>query len=99
MINLQKIKRKYYQLIDTEGRKLNITMPSQGFLKKIIDTVNADLTEEEALEIMYELLLDILNMNTNGIEYGTEYVEQFDIQTAELIINDYTAFITEQVNL
>lgn len=99
MINLQKIKRKYYNIIDTEGRKLNINLPSQAFLSQLVEMYELDMDEGEALEAAYKILLSIFNQNVEGYIYDEDYVAQFDAGTVKLILNDYTQFITEQLSL
>ena len=95
MLDLSAVNTKYYEIKDKEGNLLTIKNPSQKFFTKIKSVLSMD--EMEQFGMIYDIFRDILNLNTQGKEYSMEYVEQFDISTVGLVIEDYFTHVGEQL--
>ena len=98
MLNLQEISntKKLYELKMPDGTELSLTMPTQAMFQKMmgLQSIAAD-KPMEALDGIYGILTDILNLNTQKKVYKQEEVmDALDISLAMLVITDYTQTIT-----
>ena len=91
MIDLSKQNSKPYEIKMFDGTILKIEKPTQQMLLDLVK-----LQEEEdtglALEKLGEMLLKILNRNTNKKVYTEEILEQFSIEMVAAVIQDYISY-------
>ena len=80
-----------------EGNILHIRKPSQKIYSRLIKMYSDDLDGIDTLAEFYELIKDILNLNTDNKIYDTDYVTSFDISTLTLILQDYFTFVNEEL--
>ena len=80
-----------------EGNILHIRKPSQKIYNKLIKMYSDDLDGIDTLAEFYELIKDILNLNTDNKIYDTDYVTSFDLSTLTLILQDYFTFVNEEL--
>ena len=80
-----------------EGNILHIRKPSQKIYSRLIKMYSDDLDGIDTLAEFYELIKDILNLNTDNKTYDTDYVTSFDISTLTLILQDYFTFVNEEL--
>ena len=95
MIDLSQ--KKLYEIKMREGNILHIRKPSQKIYNRLIKMYSDDLDGIDTLAEFYELIKDILNLNTDNKTYDTDYVTSFDISTLTLILQDYFTFVNEEL--
>lgn len=95
MIDLSK--KRLYEIKMPEGNILHIKKPSQKIYTRLIKMYSDDLDGVDTLAEFYELIKDILNLNTDNKIYDTDYVTSFDLSTLTLILQDYFTFVNEEL--
>ena len=98
MLDLGNLKTNLYEIKTIEGEVIKIKAPSQRLFNKMLQLQNIeDKQSLETINVLYDVVLEILNLNTAGKEFAAEYVEQFDLTAIAAIITDYFTFIGEQM--
>lgn len=89
--------KKLYEIKMPDGQELTLKLPTQSLLMKLND-LQAYLGQDpmKALTAINNLVVQILNRNTQGITYTDEQVmEMLDLDTLILVINDYITTTTK----
>lgn len=98
MLNLQQISKtkKLYEIKMWDGEVLTLKMPSQRLLQDLMG-LQAEMDDPmQVIGTLYQLLTDILNLNTQGIKYAVEQLsDELDLPTAVLVIQDYMTNTTK----
>lgn len=90
--------KKLYEIKMVDGQVLQLRLPTQGLLMKLVKIQNMTKTNDpiELLEELTNLTTAILNLNINGKTYTNEDVgNMLDLPTQMLIIQDYFTTITK----
>lgn len=99
MLNLQEITKtkKLYEVRMPDGTDLTLKTPTQGMFQKMMGIQN--ITSEnplDALDAVYAIVVEILNLNTQGIAYTKEEVQNaLDLGVCVLLIQDYVENTTK----
>ena len=95
MLNLNELKKNNYQIVWFDGTTIELKPPKQKVLEKLIKM--SQLTEEDLEKMMtlvYDLLFEVFNNNTEKREFSREEIEDnFDLETAFLVMQDYLSSI------
>lgn len=98
MLNLQEISKtkKLYEIRMWDGKELTLRLPSQKLLQSLAG-LQKDIDDPlQVMDTLYQLLTDILNLNTQGIKYTVEQIaDELDLATAVLVIQDYMTNTTK----
>lgn len=88
--------KKLYDIIMPDGTELKLKLPTQSILMKLNDLQNY-LNQEPmmALEALDSIVVTILNQNIQGIKYENKDVQEMDLDTLILIIQDYITETTK----
>lgn len=91
MLDLRELKQKIpYQMKLEDGTILDIKLPSQLLLEKMINLEQYKNKTEETLAIVYEIATDIFNNNTNGLSFTLEEVKNnYGFTICVYIIQNY----------
>lgn len=93
MLNLQQITKtkKLYEIIMPDGVKLTLKMPTQAMFNHLISIQNINTSDAiSAMQEVYGIVTEILNLNTQGRVYEREDVgAMLDLATCVLVIQDY----------
>lgn len=93
MLNLQQITKtkKLYEIIMPDGVKLTLKMPTQQMFNHLISIQNMDTSDAiGAMQEVYGIVTEILNLNTQGKVYDKDEVgAMLDLATCVLVIQDY----------
>lgn len=89
--------KKLYEIKMPDGQELTLRLPTQSLLMKLNDLqVYLGQDPMKALTAINNLVVQILNRNTQGITYTEEQVmEMLDLDTLILVINDYITTTTK----
>lgn len=89
--------KKLYEIKMPDGQELKLKLPTQSLLMKLND-IQAYVEQDpiSALTAINNLVVQILNQNTQGVKYTEEQLmEMLDLDTLILIINDYITTTTK----
>lgn len=86
-------KNELYEIKMPEGEVLHIRKPSQKIYMRLIKIQRQEIEVLDAMDELYNLLLDIFNLNTDNKQYDEAYINNFDINTVGLVLNDYFNFV------
>lgn len=98
MIDLAKIKRKYYQIRLENGKILRIKPPTRTLMLELMEFENIEeKTESQAIEKLYELMTGIFNHNDNNIKFTKNKIERMIEEPTTLIyiLQDYLNYSFE----
>ena len=95
MLDLTKT-RKYYELKWFDGEVIQIPMPKQEMLMKMVKL--EELTDiEEQFKALTALIEEILQSNINNRVFSEEDFNELDLKTISLILEDYMESINEEL--
>ncbi len=95
MLDLTK-KRKYYELKWFDGEVLQLPMPKQDMLMRMVKMENLDNIEEQ-FETLNEIVQEVLQSNINHREFTKEDFDELDLNTINLILEDYMGTINQEL--
>ena len=99
MLDLGELTQQFYQIKMINGEIINIKKPSEKLLRKLFKLQNIS-ENEQAIDAMYEILVEVLNNNVNKKVFNKdEILDSIDVGTASLVIQDYleqTVDITQE---
>lgn len=93
MIDLSRtVKSKLFPIKLVDGSIIKLKAPSQKMLIDMVEMNNCEDVEDQ-LRTVYDLLLHILNRNTDSRHFDLEQVtDEIDLQTAMIVIEEYINF-------
>ena len=95
MLDLTK-KKKYYELKWFDGDVLQLPMPKQDMLMRMVKLENIDNIEEQ-FESLNEIVREILQSNINHREFTEKDFDELDLNTINLILEDYMGTINQEL--
>ena len=88
--------RKLYEIKMPDGKLLHLRLPTQSLLMKLMDMQLYLNDPTKALQAMNNLVIQILNRNTEGVTYTEDQIqEMLDLDTLVLIVQDYLTETTK----
>lgn len=99
MLDLQALKATApYQIKMEDGTVLNIKLPSQQLLEKMVALEDYIGKTADAIEAIYDIVVQIFNNNTNGLCFTIGSIkENYDFIICSYIIQDYLQEVTKQL--
>lgn len=95
MLDLTK-KRKYYELKWFDGEVLQLPLPKQEMLMRMVKLENVEDVEEQ-FNTLFEILKEVLQSNINHREFTEEDFNELDLNTINLILEDYMGSINKEL--
>lgn len=95
MLDLTK-KRKYYELKWFDGEVLQLPLPKQAMLMRMVKLENVEDVEEQ-FNTLFEILKEVLQSNINHREFTEEDFNELDLNTINLILEDYMGSINKEL--
>ena len=95
MLDLTKT-RKYYEIKWFDGDVIQIPMPTQALLMRVMGIEEIKDVEEQ-FKVLNELIRDILNSNINHKVFTEEDFKQLDLNVISLILTDYMESINTEL--
>lgn len=89
-------KRKYYELKWFDGEVLQFPMPKQELLMRMVRLENIDDIEEQ-FNSLYEIVKEVLQSNINHREFSEQELNELDLNTINLILEDYMGSINKEL--
>lgn len=93
MLDLTK-KKKYYELKWFDGEVLQFPLPKQELLMKMVRLENVDDIELQ-INSLTEIIKEVLNSNINKRVFTEEELNDLDLNTINLILEDYMETINQ----
>lgn len=94
MLDLTKIKVKYFQVKLPNGDVLHIKKPTQAMIKYVADMESLDM--EEQLEKVYNFTVRVLNHNKEEKSYTLEDVHEIlEFEVIQVLIEEYIKFVQD----
>ena len=94
--DFNKIKRSFFDVTLTDGRKLVVKMPMKKTFEKISSLQEVDENEmsmDDALDTLGGLCAEILSNNMTSEKVDTKYMtDNYDIEEMQLFIESYYNF-------
>ena len=97
MLDFTKKKQQFFNLILSDGLRLDIPMPSADEYDELIDKMIGPNGVRKAQEIQ-KLVLKILNTNQQGIVIEQEEIADLTVADLYAILNGYSKQIIEGLN-
>ena len=99
MLDLRELKSKApYQIKLENGTILNIKLPTQKLLEKMVELENYKGNTAEAVEAIYDIVTEIFNNNTNDLSFSFgEIKTDYDFAICSYIIQDYLQEVNEHL--
>ena len=97
MLDFTKKKQQFFNLILSDGSRLDIPMPSADEYDELIDKMIGPNGVRKAKEIQ-KLVLKILNTNQQGIVIEQEEIADLTVADLYAILNGYSKQIIEGLN-
>lgn len=97
MLDFTKKKQQFFNLILSDGLRLDIPMPSADEYDELIDKMIGPNGVRKAKEIQ-KLVLKILNTNQQGIVIEQEEIADLTVADLYAILNGYSKQIIEGLN-
>lgn len=95
MLDLTK-NRRYYELKWFDGEVLQLPLPKQELLMRMVRLENIDDIEKQ-FSALYEIIQEVLQSNINHREFTEEDFNELDLQTINLILEDYMGTINQEL--
>ena len=95
MLDLTK-KRKYYELKWFDGEVLQLPLPKQELLMRMVKLENMDNIEEQ-FEELNKIVQEVLQSNINNRKFTKEDFDELDLNTINLILEDYMGTINQEL--
>lgn len=95
MLDLTK-KKKYYELKWFDGEVLQLPMPKQEILMRMVKLENLDDIEDQ-FNSLNEIIREVLQSNINHREFTEEDFKELDLNTINLILEDYMGSINKEL--
>ncbi len=91
MLDLRELKQKApYQMKLEDGTVLDIKLPPQALLEKMVKLENYQGSTQEAIEAIYDITTDIFNNNTNNLTFTSgDIKDNYDFAICSFILQDY----------
>lgn len=90
MLDLGKLTQQFYQIKMIDGEVIDLKKPSENLLRKLFKLQELDETDIKVINTLYDILTEVLNNNVNSKVYKREdIVNQIDVGTASLVLQDY----------
>ena len=95
MLDLRELKSKApYQIKLENGTILNIKLPTQKLLEKMVELENYKGNTAEAVEAIYDIVAEIFNNNTNNLSFSSgELKTHSDFAIFSYIIHYYFHYL------
>lgn len=88
--------KKLYELKMPDGKLLTLKLPTQALLMKLQEVQQYNDNPIEALSAINDLIVTILNLNTQGIKYTQDQIgELLDLDMIVLVVQDYLTETTK----
>lgn len=88
--------KKLYELKLPDGKLLTLKLPTQALLMKLQEVQKYNDNPMEALAAINDLIVTILNLNTQGIKYTQDQIgELLDLDMIVLVVQDYLTETTK----
>lgn len=88
--------KKLYELKMPDGKLLTLKLPTQALLMKLQEVQKYNDNPMEALAAINDLIVTILNLNTQGIKYTQDQIgELLDLDMIVLVVQDYLTETTK----
>lgn len=88
--------KKLYELKLPNGQLLTLKLPTQQLLMKLQEVQKYNDNPMEALAAINDLIVTILNLNTQGIKYTQDQIgELLDLDMIVLVVQDYLTETTK----
>lgn len=99
MLDLRELKSKApYQIKLEDGTILNIKLPTQKSLEKMVSLENYKGNTADAIEAIYDIVLDIFNNNTNNLSFTLGDIKaNYDFAICSYIIQDYLQEVNKRL--
>ena len=87
--------KKLYEIKYVDGTIYTLKLPTQALLMKLISLQKNINDPEVIFPALIELLVDIMNLNTQGKKFTQEQISKdLDLDTSILVIKDYLTYTT-----
>lgn len=97
MLDLSKRQQRLYPIKWVDGEVIKLKFPSQAdlnFMSAIITKEANEVSDEEALDFLYELLHRIFNNNVSKRKFSKKLIrDTLDFDTALIVISDFTNYL------
>ena len=93
MLDLTK-KKRYYELKWFDGEVLQFPLPKQEMLMRMVKLENLDDVELQ-FSSLTEIITEVLNSNINKRVFTKEEINDLDLNTINLILEDYMESINQ----
>lgn len=99
MLDLRELKAKApYQMRLENGTVLDIKLPTQALLVKMIQLENYEGGTADVLDELFEITTDIFNNNTNNLTFTLEDIKSnYDFTICSFIIQDYLQEVSKNL--
>ncbi len=95
MLDLTK-QKKYYELKWFDGEVLQLPLPKQELLMRMIRLEDMDSVEEQ-FNTLNEIVIEVLQSNINNRVFTEEDFKELDLNTINLILEDYMGTINQEL--
>ncbi len=93
MLDLTK-KKRYYELKWFDGEVLQFPLPKQEMLMRMVKLENLEDVELQ-FSSLTEIITEVLNSNINKRVFTKEEINDLDLNTINLILEDYMESINQ----
>lgn len=96
MLDLTQRKAKLYPIKWLDGAVYSLKMPTQALLK---DMANIEAIEDMGgqIDAIYEIIREIMNNNIEKKTFAKKEIEQLDVDTCQVIMEDYMDSMNRQL--
>ncbi len=95
MLDLTK-RKKYYELKWFDGEVLQLPLPKQDLLMRMVKLENIESIEEQ-FDTLNGIVREVLQSNINHREFTEEDFDELDLNTINLILEDYMNTINQEL--
>lgn len=95
MLDLTK-RKKYYELKWFDGEVLQLPLPKQDLLMRMVKLEDIESIEEQ-FDTLNEIVKEVLQSNINHREFTEEDFDELDLNTINLILEDYMNTINQEL--
>ena len=95
MLDLTK-RKKYYELKWFDGEVLQLPLPKQDLLMRMVKLENIESIEEQ-FDTRNGIVREVLQSNINHREFTEEDFDELDLNTINLILEDYMNTINQEL--
>lgn len=94
IVDLEQFKSESLEVKMLDGKTIHLPKPAYRLFLKLAEFETNEHKGVEAINDIYDVALECVNSNTDGIAYDAETIKAYPIEIASALVREYEKFAT-----